>query len=111
MVTTMTKDDVARDLMRYHFRVEPQLVTIYRIKSRDEDAEGEPIKLLEVNEATFPTGSIDAFAFAPTDDVPFPTVIAEVTLEEFAQIVRDPSQWPEGWDLGHADKFEREEVA
>ncbi len=43
-----SKDDVARDLIRWHFLVDPEIKAIYRVVSPNEAAEGEPIKLLEV---------------------------------------------------------------
>jgi hypothetical protein len=107
----MTKDDVAKELITYHFHVEPELMAVYRFKSNDEEASDEPIKLLEVNDATIPSGSIDPFIFASTKDVPYKTVIAEVTTSEFEMLRGDKSCWPEGWDLDRADRFSREEVA
>jgi len=102
-----SKDNVAKELVEAHFNVEPHLVVVWRLVSANEASATEPIKLLEVNVATVATGSVTPFAFSPTQDVPFPTVVAEVTPEEFEAVKKDPSKLPAGWDLEHAIKFER----
>ncbi len=106
-----TKDETVRTLAAAHFRVEPDLSRVVRIVSADEDAPGEPIKLLEVNAATVATGSVEAFGFAPTPAVPFPTLIAEVTPEEYSRIERNEIALPEGWSLANVQEFRRPEAA
>jgi hypothetical protein len=76
-----------------------------------ENALDEPIKLLDVNAATVATGSFEAFGFAPTLTVPFATLIAEVTPEEYARIERNESRLPEGWSLANARQFPRPQAA
>ena len=100
------KNQVAEELIRWHFEVEPGLVRVYRIMAEDEDAPDEPIKLLEVNAHTVSTGELSAFGFAATDDVPYRTVIAEVTPDELEQLQRR-SAVPTGWDLRRARTYER----
>lgn len=104
-----SKEQVASELIRDHFNVEPYLTEVWRILTEDEASPTEPIKLLEVNVATVATGSITPFAFAPTRDVPYSTMVAEVTPEEFASARVDPSTLPLGWSLseGRATRFER----
>lgn len=101
------KDDVARRLIDWHFQVEPEITKIYRILSPQEDAPEEPIKLLEVNLATFSTGSVQAFAFGPADDIPYASVIAEVTPDEMDQILARKIALPHGWSIEHAREFPR----
>jgi hypothetical protein len=101
------KDQVAQELIEAHFDVEPHLVEVWRIVGDSEGSPTEPIKLIEVNHATVSTGSITPFAFAPTYDVPFPTVVAEVTPDEFEQARRDPKRLPIGWRLANARQFKR----
>jgi len=103
-----TKDEVARDLAQYHFRVEPELIRVYIILS---GSAGEPIRLLEVSSATVPTGSVEPFGFPATGDVPYPTVIAEVTPEEEDRIRQGKVKLPDGWDLDSAERIERPEAA
>lgn len=102
-----TKDEAVRELADWHFRVEPDLTRIIRIVADDEDAPGEPIKLLEVNAATVATGSVEAFAFGASKSTPYPTVIAEVTPEEYARIERNEIALPKGWSLTRTQLFAR----
>ena len=106
-----TKDETVRELAAWHFEVEPDLTRVVRIVGDNEDAPGDPIKLLEVNAATVATGSVEAFAFAPSPSVPFATAIAEVTPEEFERIERGKLQLPDGWSLSNSQRFERPRAA
>lgn len=102
-----TKDEAAQTLIRWHFTIEPATLEIYRFLAHDEETADEPIKLLEVNQATMETGRIDTFPFGPAGDIPYPIVIAQITPEEM-QRVRDGSiVLPQGWDLSHAQRFYR----
>jgi hypothetical protein len=105
------KDDVARDLIRHHFTVEPELQAVYRIMSANETSPDEPIKLLEVNAATVATGSVEVFGFAPSKVTPFAVMIAEITPEELEQLKSDPRALPQGWSLKGAKVFERGRAA
>jgi hypothetical protein len=89
--------------------VEPHLTQIWRILGDNEASPTEPIKLLEVNVATVATGSVTPFSFTPTQDVPFPTVILDVTPDESNAVKRDPSKLQRGWSLsdGRARRFDR----
>lgn len=93
-----SKDEIARRLILWHFEVEPGLVEVHRILSDNEDDPAEPIKLLEINTATVATGTFEAYRFAPTRDVPYPTLIAEVTPDELEQL-RAEGLIPETWNL------------
>lgn len=66
------------------------------------------ITLLEVTESTPASGSVDAFVFSRTKDIPYTTRIAEVTPEEYEDLLRDPSRLPPDWDLSKATTFRRE---
>jgi hypothetical protein len=99
--------EVAESLVKAHFDVEPELEAVYLMRARDESDPEEPIALLEVNPATFPTGSITPFAFAPTGDVPFPVLIAEVTRAELEAAKRGEIPLPNGWSLEEARVIER----
>lgn len=108
---TTSKKEAAERLIAWHFEVEPELLEVFRIVSDDEEAQGEPIKLLEVNAATFATGSIEPFSFAPSDDVPYRTVIAEITPEELERVRRKEIALPPGWSLEKAEAKQRPKVA
>ena len=102
-----TKDQVAKELIEWHFQVEPGLSVVFRVLAENEEDPNEPIKLIEVNTQTVATGSFEPFRFAPTEDTPFPTVIAELTPEEFRQFRSTPGAIPESWDIDGAQTFKR----
>ncbi len=106
-----SKDQVARELIEVHFKTEPHLQAVYRMMTDNEASVTEPIKLLEVNAATVGTGEVTPFEFAPTQEVPFPTIIAEVTPDEFEAVLGGRSRLPRGWRFDHAQRFTREEMA
>src|SRR5207248_3803137 len=80
------KLDVAKELAKKHYEVEAGLVHIFRIVGKAEESRSEPIKLLEVNEDTVPTGVMPlGFDPAPAGGIPFPSIIIELTPYEFKQ--------------------------
>ena len=61
----------------------------------------QPIKLLEVNEATVAAGVMPLhFGPVPASGIPFASVIVEVTPIEFEKIKADELKLPDGWVLG-----------
>jgi hypothetical protein len=109
MSAMLVKDAAARRLIEWHFTVEPELREVYRILVDNEESREEPIRLLEVNAATVSTGSVEPFAFSPTQEIPFRTVIAEITPEELESLRIHPEALPEGWNLSRAERFVRPE--
>jgi hypothetical protein len=98
------KDDAAKRLARMHREVDPGITQILRFKDRREveSLEGEPIKLLEANANTVPSGVMPLhFGAAPAIGVPFPTVIVEVTPDEFHEIQSHELKLPTGWLEGY----------
>ncbi|PRP90303.1 hypothetical protein ENSA5_65990 [Enhygromyxa salina] len=100
------REDAARKLAAHHFEVEPELRLVVFLDIDPEDT----ITLLEISESTPASGSVEAFVFAPTKDVPYVTRIAEVTPEEYEELQRDPSRirLPPAWDLTKAKFFRRQ---
>jgi len=98
-----TKEQVALDLARSHAEVEPWIIKIVRVRSPDarEKDESEPVKLLEVNPATPSNGIIPIF-FGPNPaaEIDFPSVIVEVTPEEYHRVESGSLALPDGWRLG-----------
>jgi hypothetical protein len=68
----IAKDAAALRLIQWHFRVEPELREVYRIVLDDEESQEEPLRLLEVNAATVPTGSIEPFTSPSASSAPSP---------------------------------------
>lgn len=94
------KDEVARLLAEAHRAIEPAISRIIRlITDREADAR-EPVKLLEVNPATSPSGILPIAFTADPPDVPFPSIVVEVTETEYDQIRERRLSLPEGWRLG-----------
>lgn len=97
------KQDVARELARRHYALEPGISRIFTIvdQSVNEEQPDAPIKLLEVNEATVPSGILPLyFSPAPATGIPFPTVIVEVTPKEYHEIENNRLTLPVGWTIG-----------
>lgn len=101
---TRDREDVARELARHHFSVEPELRFVLFLDIEPEDT----ITLLEISESTPASGSVDAFVFAPTKDIPYFTRIAEITPEEYDELRKDPSRLPPAWDLATSKRIERD---
>jgi hypothetical protein len=59
----VTKQEVARNLVAHHYQVEPELKAVYVFVDQNGASDG-PIRLLEVNAATVPSGSVEVFSFA-----------------------------------------------
>jgi hypothetical protein len=97
------KKDVAKLLAERHYQVEPTVINIVIVEASPE-AEArpeEPIKLLEVNEATIPSGIMPIeFGPHPSSGILYPSVIMEVTPEEYVEIKQGRLPLPEHWHLG-----------
>jgi hypothetical protein len=97
-----SKRAVARRLAEAHFTIEPVIERIIQLESpANEEDPKEPIKLLEVNPTTTSDGVVPIFFGAhPPSGISYPSVIIEVTPEEYESICREPSILPNGWRLG-----------
>jgi hypothetical protein len=96
-----SKEDQALDLARAHQSTDPGIQAVYRLQAADEDAPGEPVKLLEVNENTVERG-VEPIRFGPDPDggVPFASIVVDVSPREFEQIRTGRLPLPHGWQLG-----------
>lgn len=94
------KDEVAQQLAAAHRAIEPGITRIVRLIGDREADLGEPVKLLEVNPQTSPSGIFPIAFTADLPDVPYPSVIVEVTEDEYARIQNGTLPLPEGWQLG-----------
>ncbi len=99
------RDEEAMDLARKHYEIEPGMTQIFRLTgSADiESRPDEPIKLLEVNENTVPSGIMPIwFGPSPASGRHHSCVILEVTPEEFEKIRGRQWELPNGWKLADA---------
>jgi gamma-glutamyl phosphate reductase len=100
MVTNFPlKDDVAQRLADAHYALEAGISDIYRVTAPiGEELPNEPIKLLEVNRQTVPMGVVPVY-FGPGENVPYPSVIIDITPQEFAALNRRELSLPNGWRI------------
>lgn len=97
------KSEIAKKLARSHYDAEDGLQRIFRItgSAEVELRPKEPIKLLEVNVNSVPSGVMPLhFGPAPASGIPYSSVIVEVTPEEFNKIQTHEMKLPWGWTLG-----------
>ncbi|MGI0016377.1 MAG: hypothetical protein ACREBU_23400 [Nitrososphaera sp.] len=97
-------ESVVEKLIHEHFELDESLEEVIWFKS---DATPK-IRLLEINPDTFATGVVQSFSFPPSDEVPYPLVIAEITPEEWQKVLRNEIPLPEGWRLDNHKVFSRE---
>lgn len=99
-----TKDQEALELARLHYQIETGLIEIYRIVTGSDDLErlpNEPIKLLEVNENTVPSGVRPIrFGPSPASGLNFASIVVEVTPDEYQRIHSHQPELPHGWKVG-----------
>jgi hypothetical protein len=98
-----TKDEEAIELARKHYRIETGLTQVFRLTGAAdvEVRPTEPIKLLEVNENTVPSGIMPIqFGPSPASGLHYPSIILEVTPDEFQKIQHQELKLPNGWKVG-----------
>ena len=93
------KDNAARSLATSHSEVEESICKIVRLRSANEDEDSEPIKLLEVNVDTVVAGIVPV-TFGPGEDVPYPSIVVEVTPDELDRIEKGELELPPEWQMG-----------
>jgi hypothetical protein len=94
------KNEVAQLLAEAHRSMEPGISRIIRLVADREDEAREPVKLLEVNPATSPSGIFPIAFTADPPRVPYSSVVVEVTEAELEQITAGTLALPAGWRLG-----------
>jgi uncharacterized Zn finger protein (UPF0148 family) len=95
------KAEAAKELAKKHYEIETGLTQIFRVtgKAEVEVVRAEPIKLLEVNENTAPSGVMPLhFGPAPASGIFYPSIIVEVTPAEFKKIQSHELPLPTGWE-------------
>lgn len=97
-----TKDEEAKYLASCHYEIESGMSQVFRMISPDnaEHELSEPIKLLEVNANTFPSGIMPiGFGPLPASGLHYPSIIVEVTPQEFEKIRSKEWTLPHGWKI------------
>ena len=104
-----SKNAVAKELARKHFDLEPGMRHIFRVTNGERESNAsEPIILLEVNEHTVPAGLMP-LQFGPNETIPYATVIAEITPDEYRLVSAGKLKLPRGWRI--AEELTRPESA
>jgi hypothetical protein len=87
-----------------HYAVEPGLRAVYRLEGPD--STDSRIKLLEVNEQTVPSGIVPVgFAAHPASGLHYPSVVIEITPQEYEALEQGRLTLPHGWEV--KDSYER----
>jgi hypothetical protein len=100
-VKKMQLDESASELARKHYEVEPGLTRVIHFSGAPtlELPTDGTIKLLEVNTNTVPSGVMPlGFGPAPEAGIRFPSIIIEVTPDEFDKIQANELPLPKGWE-------------
>jgi len=94
------KDDIAQVLAKAHRKELSTITRIVRLCGPNESADNEPIKLLEVNPDTAPSGIWPIALIPDPPDIPYGSVVVEVTPDEYNDILANRLPLPHGWTLG-----------
>ena len=95
-----SREDSARILAQKHYETDGDLKAVlwFTGSSESEQNDREPIKLLEVNAGTVSSGIMPLhFAAIPAMGISYPSVIVQVTPEEFKRIERKELSLPKNW--------------
>jgi hypothetical protein len=95
-----------KEVVKEHFTIETNLhlIAVYLRPSTHE------FLLIEVNDDTIPTGNVEPFYFAPSEDFEWPMYVADVTRDEWAKIQNKVIKLPQGWPSEPIFIFHRDEV-
>jgi AMMECR1 domain-containing protein len=101
MINLPSKDSAAAKLANSHFDIESGMLRIFRLIGPEESNPTEPIKLLEVNKNTIAVG-IDPLYFGSHSGsgIFYPSVIVEITPDEFEQLMAGKLRLPDDWTMG-----------
>jgi hypothetical protein len=94
------KNNVALSLAEAHRLDFPAIRRIVRVIGTDESSVHEPVKLLEVNQETSPSGIVPITLGPYPPKYPYPSIIIEVTEEEYQRICSGDLELPDGWKHG-----------
>ena len=105
----LSKDEVTPHLIEYlvtyHFQLEPTLEKVFWFPEADTDKNAVP--LLEVSRGALPTGSVEPFSLAPTEEFPFRLIVADITPSELEKIKKGEIELPNSWKIDEANEFDR----
>jgi hypothetical protein len=94
------KREIAKTIADVHRNYEPSISRIIHLVADRDSNEAEPVKLLEVNPDTFESGIWPIHFGSDPPEIPFSSVVIEVTEKEFEEIRAGSLRLPYGWKLG-----------
>ncbi|WP_419806494.1 hypothetical protein [Terriglobus sp.] len=95
------KLNVAKNLVRLHKEIEPNLERAFLLTSAEDDLEHEPIKLLEVVEGAVEAGVMPIYVRPDAKNgIPFASVIVELSPAEYETFCNTPVIPGENWSVG-----------
>jgi len=97
---------MVEQLVHEHFEFDDRLESVIWIAHGMEPE----IRLIQVTPETFPSRDVLAFYFPPSDEVPYPLLIAQVTPDEWQMVLRGEIPLPDGWSLDDHKVLSREMV-
>jgi hypothetical protein len=100
MPDILDKREIAKVIADVHRNYEPSISRIIHLVEDRAASETEPVKLLEVNPETSESGILPIFFGSDPPEIPFSSVVIEVTEREFEAICAGSLRLPEGWKLG-----------
>jgi len=98
--------EMVRRLVREHFDLEEGIESVIWFKNGTQHE----IHIIEVNRNTIPEGAILTFYLRPTNEIPLPIILGDVTPEEWEKVKQGLISLPAGWSLDDIEIFEREKV-
>ncbi len=86
---------VAISLAKSHVDIEPDIERVLWFPSKSEDE----IRLIEVSGNAIKSGAVHPVPFASTKNIPYRTLVADVTPEEWGKICGGEIKLPQEWSL------------
>jgi len=86
---------VVDKLVKEYFDIEEGIKSIVWINPN----QGKEIWLIEVDTTAIPAGRVEPFYFKPSEEVPYPVRIANITIDEWEGVKEGTIDMPEGWTL------------
>ncbi len=92
---------VIERLVKEHFDIEESIESIVWVNPNHQ----KDILLIEVDTTAIPAGRVEPFYFKPTEEVPYPMRIANITPDEWKGVQSGSINMPEGWTLDGTERI------
>lgn len=91
---------VVERLVKEYFDIEEGIKSIVWVNPNQEE-----IWLIEVDTTAIPAGRVEPFYFQPTEEIPYPVRIANITPDEWEAGQSGTIDMPEGWRLDGTERI------